>query len=164
MSSGNTTALDYKLFCYYYLKLGNVREAAIQAGFPRKVALAKGTELLTKKAVQRYLITLAKPCSYSTANVVKTGLERIAMGSINDVVTLAMSDEPLSALELEGLDLYNVAEFKRPKGGGVEIKFFDRQKALEKLWELEHTVRSESTAESFLSALKTAAGSESGEV
>ena len=38
---------------------------------------------------------------------------------------------------LEGLDLYNVAEIRRPRGGGMEIKFFDRIKALECLERLE---------------------------
>ncbi len=39
--------------------------------------------------------------------------------------------------KIEELDLFNIAEIKRPKGGGLEIKFFDRLKALEKLSQLE---------------------------
>ena len=35
--------------------------------------------------------------------------------------------------KLPKLDLFNVSEIKRPRGGGMEIKFFDRLKALEKL-------------------------------
>ena len=35
--------------------------------------------------------------------------------------------------EISSLDLFNVAEIKRPKDGALEIKFFDRIKALEKL-------------------------------
>lgn len=31
------------------------------------------------------------------------------------------------------MDLFNISEIKRVKGGGMEIKFFDRIKALEKL-------------------------------
>lgn len=34
---------------------------------------------------------------------------------------------------LENYDLFNVAEIKRPKENAMEIKFFDRLKALEKL-------------------------------
>ena len=34
---------------------------------------------------------------------------------------------------LPKLKLMNVSEIKRPKGGGMEIKFFDRIKALERL-------------------------------
>ncbi len=34
------------------------------------------------------------------------------------------------------MDLFNIAEIKRPKGGGLEIKFFDRLKPLERLAEM----------------------------
>ena len=61
---------------------------------------------------------------------------------------------------LEGLpqlDLFNVSEIKRVKGGGMEIKFFDRIKALEKLSALD----SEQTAEplNFYRALEESAKS-----
>lgn len=34
------------------------------------------------------------------------------------------------------MDLFNISEIKRKKGGDIEIKFFDRLKALERLCEL----------------------------
>lgn len=34
------------------------------------------------------------------------------------------------------MDLFNISEIKRKKGGDIEIKFFDRLKALERLYEL----------------------------
>lgn len=34
--------------------------------------------------------------------------------------------------ELDDLDLFNVAEIRRPKDGMIEIKFYDRLRALEK--------------------------------
>ena len=37
--------------------------------------------------------------------------------------------------ELKKMDLFCVSEIKRPKDGSMEIKFFDRMKALEKLSE-----------------------------
>ena len=43
---------------------------------------------------------------------------------------------------------------KRVKGGGVEVKFFDRQRALEKLFELDPELREQSKAEQFLSAMR----------
>ena len=39
-------------------------------------------------------------------------------------------------------DLFNVAEIKRPKEGAMEIKFFDRLKALEKLENLKNADKS----------------------
>lgn len=64
---------------------------------------------------------------------VRQGLEELAFGNICDAVSLLyLSDE--EALErLPKLKLFNVSEIKRPKGGGMEIKFFDRIKACEKL-------------------------------
>ena len=35
--------------------------------------------------------------------------------------------------KLKKLNLFNISEIKRPKGGGLEIKFFDRIKAFERL-------------------------------
>jgi hypothetical protein len=46
---------------------------------------------------------------------------------------LMFCEEAMSAEEIEKLDLFNVSDIKRPKGGGLEIKFFDRLKALERL-------------------------------
>lgn len=68
------------------------------------------------------------------ARTVKGGYEKIAYGGVNDAVRLLFSKEPdLSALD--GLDLYNIAEIRRLKDG-LEIKFYDRMKALECLREL----------------------------
>ena len=61
------------------------------------------------------------------------GLRYLAFGDIQDAITLLFeSDENILNI-LPKLDLFNVSEIKRPKGGGMEIKFFDRLKALEKL-------------------------------
>ncbi len=66
---------------------------------------------------------------------VKRGYERLAYGGIADAVRLLFTEEPDLAA-LGKMDLYNIAEIKRPKGGGMEIKFFDRIKALQSLEEL----------------------------
>lgn len=58
------------------------------------------------------------------------GYEKIAFGSINDPIRLLFCDE-INPRALKRLDLFSVAEIKRPKGGGIEIKFFDRIKALQ---------------------------------
>ena len=59
-----------------------------------------------------------------------SGYERLAFGNITDAVKLMFSDKPEN---IENYDLFNVAEIKRPKDNSMEIKFFDRLKALEKL-------------------------------
>lgn len=59
------------------------------------------------------------------------GYERLAFGSTADAFRLIMGSECASAAE--NMDLFNVAEVKKPKDGAMEIKFFDRIKALEHL-------------------------------
>jgi hypothetical protein len=63
------------------------------------------------------------------------GLRKIAFGKINDAVSLMFRDK-LSPDELKKLNLNNVAELKQTKDG-LEIKFYDRMKALECLREME---------------------------
>ena len=50
-------------------------------------------------------------------------------------VRLLFAEDPLLELQ-KGCDLFQVAEIKRPKENSLEIKFFDRMKALEKLEQL----------------------------
>lgn len=61
---------------------------------------------------------------------IQRGYEKLAFGGIADAVRLLFTEEPDLAA-LGKMDLYNIAEIKRPKGGGMEIKFFDRIKALQ---------------------------------
>ena len=71
----------------------------------------------------------------SVAEQVEDGLLKLAFGSIGDAVSLLyLSDEEVLE-KLPKLNLFNVSEIKKPKGGGMEIKFFDRIKACEKLRE-----------------------------
>lgn len=120
-----------KLFCYYYLKLGNPKEAAILAGYPKFKALFEGTKILSTSDADEYLSRLCDDTRRDGVEVVMRGLERLAFGSVNDAVRLAFSDD--DDLNFETLNLFNVSEIKRQKGGAVEIKFFDRLKALEAL-------------------------------
>lgn len=71
-----------------------------------------------------------------TQKEVSDGLRRLAFGEITDAVTLLYESEENIISKLPQLDLFNVSEIKRPKGGGMEIKFFDRLKAIDKLREL----------------------------
>ena len=68
---------------------------------------------------------------------IREGLKRLAFGEIQDAVRLLFADEAEILETLPQLNLYNISEIKRPKGGGMEIKFFDRIRALEKLKELD---------------------------
>ena len=58
---------------------------------------------------------------------------------------------------IERLDLFNVSEIKRVKGGGVEVRLFDRLKALEKLAELENSCSVRNKAAGLIAALTASA-------
>ena len=63
------------------------------------------------------------------------GFEHLAFGNVADAIKLLFCDE-LNTRTLNRLDLFNISEIKRPKGGGIEIKFFDRLKALQCLQDM----------------------------
>lgn len=71
-----------------------------------------------------------------TREAVRRGYERIAFGDVRDPVRLLFCDE-LNARSLKSMDLFSISEIKRPKGGGMEIKFFDRIQALRCMQELD---------------------------
>ncbi len=122
------------LFCNLYCTTRNHREAAARAGykiFPEKV----GLRLLARQDIKDTLSAMKRQVQSGDA---AAGLKRLAFSSVSDALRLLYAEDPLTPAELEGLDLFMVSEIKRPKGGGLEIKFFDRIKALEKLSELDN--------------------------
>ena len=61
------------------------------------------------------------------------GYRKLAFGAGNDALKLLFYEQTPPPEELASLDLFNVSDIKRPKGGGLEIKFFDRCEALLRL-------------------------------
>lgn len=88
---------------------------------------------------------------------VREGLRHLAFGDISDAILLLFANENEILENLPNFNLYNISEIKRPKGGGMEIKFFDRIKALEKLRETEAPSQAEPL--SFYRALEEGAKS-----
>ncbi len=119
-----------KLFCRYYSLTGNAREAAARAGY-RLMPERWGMKLLERDSIQSFL--KQEDSEDFVPRFGLYGLERIAFGSIADPVRLILAEVPPSAEELEAMDLFMVSEIKKPKGGGMEMKFFDRLKAMELL-------------------------------
>ena len=122
-------------FCRHFVRTRNGREAAAAAGFalfPERAA----QRLLADKRVRTQIEALEKDVAASRAELV-AGYRRLAFGSVSDAVRLLLYEAGDEPLDLDRLDLFLVSDIKRPKGGGMEIKFFDRQKALERLEELQ---------------------------
>lgn len=141
-----------RLFCTYYCLSRNGREAAAKSGymFPEKNAV----RLLKKKEVAEEIERIDKE-KRAKRNDIVSGYYRLAFGCFADAVSLLFKDD-ITAEELQKMDLYNISDIKRKKGGDIEIKFFDRLKALERLEEI--TSESErGTAASLLGAIEKGA-------
>ena len=141
-----------KLFCSYYAGFGDARGCAARAGYC--VSPAKSAERLLARADIRAEIERLEKERRSYSSRAEKGLYRLAFGSVTDALRLMLCEEMMSAEDIERLDLFNVSEIKRPKGGGIEIKFFDRLKALERLASMSGGENSES---SFIKALSEGA-------
>ena len=130
----NEKKLTKKEFCRWYVRLRNPREAALRSGFtilPEHRALG----LLGKRNIREKIAELEKE-SHADKNLVSAGLQRLAFGSVADAIKLILSVNDNSSPDIDSLDLFNVSEIKITNGKGMEIKFFDRLKALERLSDL----------------------------
>lgn len=105
--------------------------AAKRAGYAKN-AEQTGEKLLCRKDIADEIEQLARQREKSLANMASVGYQRLAFGNISDAVSLLYMENP-SRADLSTMDLFLVSEIKRPKDGSMEIKFFDRLKALEKL-------------------------------
>ena len=131
--------------------------AAANAGYGifTKSAAAK---LISRTDIQSEIERIDS-CVSATPAEITSGYRKLAFGCAADAFRLILNDEPVSADEIESLDLINVSEIKRPKGGGLEIKFFDRLKALEKLSEFADTSDSNGLLPFYDAIEKSAAAS-----
>ncbi len=137
-----------RAFCRLVAQAYAPAEAAARAGY--RIAPAKAADRLlardeVQKAIEQYGASLYKRNAIA-------GYERIAYSGVADAVRLCFADGVPD--DLDALDLYMVSEIKRSKNG-VELKFFDRLKALEKLSEL--TDAESDSSEPFYRALEEGA-------
>ena len=122
-----------KKFCQIYSALNNLKEAAVHAGYPAESAQSIGEELIGREDVLREIQRISAQNSDSLCDRAIAGLLRIAFGNADDCIRLLFCDE---MPDLSSMNLFNISEIKRPKGGGLEIKFADRTKALSLLYEI----------------------------
>lgn len=131
------------------------------AGCEKSCAIEWGIDVLRKKKYSRLTSQLRMIFASEARSQVMAGLERLAFGDTRDAALLVLREEPPTQEEIMKLDLFNVSEIKRVKGGGVEVKLFDRQKALEKMMEYAANTDQRAAAKSILNAL---AGADEDEV
>ena len=117
-----------KLFCLYYAQSRNGREAAAKAGY---AAPEQTAARLLQNAQIRQEVSSVQNASCAAPDELLAGYRKLAFGSGTDALRLLFGSVPPE--DFDALDLFNVAEIKKPKDGALEIKFFDRLKALEHL-------------------------------
>ena len=138
-----------KTFCVYVAQGKSLEEASILSGYEE----SKGVTLITKPEIIKEITTLLKAKANLMKNLSVIGYQQLAFGSIADCISL-VTEENVSKEDLQNMNLFMISEIKKPKDGAMEIKFFDRIKACEKLAE------SESSGEgglSFFAALEKGA-------
>ncbi len=130
MKDNNLTAKE-KAFCSHFAMCGDAVLAATLSGYGEK-SQKKSMELLSKAEIVAEINRISSLCRQTAKDLAFFGFQRLAFGSIADAVSLLYMDKP-DVEQLKSMDLFSISEIKRPKDGAVEIKFFDRFKALEKL-------------------------------
>lgn len=124
-----------RLFCRGFAMTGDGVSAARMAGYtdPQDSYIT----LLAREDIAEEIRRTAKASRELMRSVAVSGLWRLAFGDISDAVSLCFERQE-AYRRIGELDLYNVAEIKS-HDKGIEIKFFDRIKALDKLCEILHS-------------------------
>lgn len=143
--------INLRDFALHFCFSRNPTDSAVAAGVNPLKAKIEGLRFLSRKTVKN---AVAKSDYEKTCSdiAVISGLERLAFGRTNDAAALVFAEEVTPA-KIQQADLFNVSEIKKIKGGGVEIKFFDRQKAMEKLTEFCEKLNSRDNAKNLVETI-----------
>lgn len=132
------------------METGNIKEAAAKAGF-KKNSFNIGCKLLSRKDIEEEIEKLYKRKKKNLIYKACSGYERLAFGDITDAIIL-LNPGNINTEKIASMDLFNVSEIKKNKDGAIEIKFFDRIRALEKIQNMDFTGNEQS--ETFYSAIQ----------
>ncbi|MDQ5983835.1 MAG: hypothetical protein RUMPE_00864 [Eubacteriales bacterium SKADARSKE-1] len=143
-----------KQFCFNYVNTGNVEESAIKAGY-KSAPLLTGNKFFDRDDINLEIERLYNMKKKNFLYRACSGYERLAFGSIADAIRLIYSED-FDTKTIDEMDLFNVLEIKKLKDGAIEIKFFDRIRALEKLQQMDFAQQKQSF--SFYDAIGKGAG------
>ncbi len=138
-------------FCALYRRTRNETEAAARAGYEcpaQNAALA----LLAREDIRQEIARAAAEEPLQTE--VLAGYRRLAFGAVTDALKLIFMEETPTEEFLEQLDVFNISDIKRPKGGGLEIRFFDRCEALRRLEALGGAEEADGGMKTFYDAIE----------
>lgn len=63
------------------------------------------------------------------------GYKKLAFGNTSDALKLMINDD-VTNIPIDKMNFFNISEIKKTSNGSIEIKFFDRLKALQMIEEL----------------------------
>lgn len=138
-----------RTFCLFVSQGKTLEEASLLAGYKDKNI---GDSLIVRKDIMSEITSLLKAKAKLMNSLVSVGYQHLAFGGVADCISL-ITEESVSEERLKNMDLFMISEIKKPKDGAMEIKFFDRLKALEKL----SSIGDEKESISFYKALEDGA-------
>ena len=136
-------------FCRLMTVYADPIRAAKEAGY--KHPQAAWSELTAREEIVSEIRHRCENMRSIYENTAICGLYKLAYGGVSDALTLVYQDN-LSEKELLALDLMNVSEIKRTDKG-IEIKFCDRIKAIDKLQEVLGSDTEQKTGSGLLDAI-----------
>lgn len=139
-----------KIFCYYLVETGNIYEAFSIADM--KIKKENISELMMNDSIREEIKKIYEIKKQNFSIKAEIGYERLAFGEVSDSIKLIFTKD-LDKNQIKNMNFFNISEIKKLKDGTIEIKFFDRMKALEKLHQIEIN-RSENEVLPFYSALE----------
>ena len=148
-----------KEFCRLTALTADPLRAAREAGYKRpEESLSK---LIGREDIAEEIRRLSRNMRSVYESTAVCGLYRLAYGGVGDALTLLYGDH-FAPEELRKMDLTRVSEIKRTDKG-VEIRFCDRVKAIDKLCELLGGSRDPEASGGLLEAMLLSAKALSGE-
>lgn len=142
-----------KEFCRLMTVVADPIKAAREAGYkhPEKA----WAELSEREEIVSEIRRRCENIRSVYENTAICGLYKLACGGVSDALTLLYRDD-ISEDDLRSLDLRNVSEIKRTDKG-IEVKFCDRIKAVDKLQELLGNGAGQGNGSGLLDAIMTSA-------
>lgn len=136
-------------FCCYFAESGDVRAAAVAAGFKAADAFLSGCGVLQNPTAARLIKRQRGLLFGKDGEDVKMALRRLIFSCGGRLV----ADE--EAARVAELDLFGAVEVKQGKGA-LEVKLVNKLSAIEQLYTLETAAVAKSKAANFFEALGAA--------
>ena len=141
-------------FCRLAAVLGNPEQAARRAGY--KHPDEAWPALIMRQDIADEIRRAAREVSRVYRDTLLCCVYRLMSADNTDALRLVYHDD-MSDREIREMNLSGVAEIKRTKDKSVEIKFFDRIKALDKFAELSDASADGASSGGLLEAMRLSA-------